>query len=461
MKTTITTSTPICAQCNLYTCRHKNTFQKRVQTLTINKASIEDGKGTIEADNASERAPAINIKYCGNCSASNGWNAIKCVKCKLPLGRQLVSSKQVVIPAEATPLLPSKQVFRWKAVSSGAYIRIYGDASVLSTDSSIVKIGWVYSEKDPDALLAQTIPIEQIKDIHSSTIDDIIWHIDDTKTYKTFIVPSKDDVLLASLPAGDVRCAYCSEVVVEKYLDQHYATHIKNFKPKPAITHKPAERQPDMRPDHRVIDLSRFRKDGTETVKEPIKAPSLKSREDFKFREIVDVSAASSCSADKRFSDVSATFWLNDKQSTYSGHQVGVGWGTSTDFQRIVVLITHDSVDDYYDVSVRLFKRGTYWTSDSIEDATPDKLCCDMPQAMKEIRKALLYFRISPIIALKRLVKMLRAEGDDLVEEIDEEGNLIEVSTSNHHGLMAELEKKQEASKDDDITEHWRGMMEM
>lgn len=429
------TSTPACMQCELYTCKHKNSMEQRVQTVNDN--------GDVEIVGRPIRTVSgiVPTKECSNCKTANGEHAIKCANCKLPL----------------IMALRSKEVFKWKSIGGSAWTRIYG--SITRVDSFFGKITWTYHGQFKDEDPLQTIRLDQIKDDKVGSFADVMWHIGTYKDYRNIISPNRgsETVLPAEPPlvSGDMKCAYCSQVIVEKYVDQHYTTHIKEFKPKQAIVHSAEQNTTSITVPHRIIDLTKFKK---EKDVEATKVPVLRKTEEFKFRDIVDISATSSCSKDKRFSDFAITLWLKEKVWTHNGSHMGAGWAASKEFMRILILLQHDSVDDYYDVSVQLIKRGTYYNSDTVEDRIPERLCCDMPQAMNEIRKALLYLSISPIAALKRFVKLLREE-DDLVFEIDEDGEIIEVSTSNHNGLLTDLDTKREEAKNDDMADNWEAWM--
>ena len=67
------TSTPACMQCELYTCKHKNSMEQRVQTVNDNG---DVGRPIMTVSDI------VPTKECSNCKTANGEHAIKCANCK-------------------------------------------------------------------------------------------------------------------------------------------------------------------------------------------------------------------------------------------------------------------------------------------------------------------------------------------------------------------------------------------
>jgi hypothetical protein len=236
-----------------------------------------------------------------------------------------------------------------------------------------------------------------------------------------------------------VHCNICKARVFIKYLDQHLKVHTHNFEPSSTtstaivkssgVTSSFSSRAND------VTSSSSY----TSTFKKPEEkpGPTLNKLEHYRFRELEQACCASSVSNDGRYSDFTIVFWEKDKPSvqstTYAG---GSTTYTTKDWERFSVHVVYDSAEDYYTITCKLLRRASYGTWDN-EDTIPDRVCFQ-EELIPEIKKALLFFRISPKDAYKHFLDLCK---EPLVTSYDEGGRAFITQTKNCDLLQERLKK--------------------
>jgi len=228
-----------------------------------------------------------------------------------------------------------------------------------------------------------------------------------------------------------VNCNICKAKVLVKYLDEHQKMHIGT---------------------HATRTIARDTTSSAITVYNPPKnekkdssKPKLSPIEQYKFRQIGDVCAASSMSQDGRYSDMTVILWMKESTAVTNTYYAG-GSSTSTykDWERLTVHVVYDSMEDYYTVTTKLLKRSSYATFDN-EENVPDRICLTPRELNEEIKRALLFFRISPKGAYKRFRKLFKQE---LKIDYDNKGRACIAQTENSEVLSERLKKSSFSSSD-------------
>jgi hypothetical protein len=288
---------------------------------------------------------------------------------------------------------------------------------------------------------------------------------------KNVVIPAPPKVPLIASPSGQivtsvnkslqtidiknewVHCNICSARVNVHYLDQHLKVHTHNYEPKNAsgFTTTPATTSTAIvRVPANVSNTSSSTTYRSDTTKSS--GPKLKSIECYKYRQLDNACAASSVSQNGRYSDFTIILW--GKEKTFVNNTVYVGGYSSTtskDWERFSVHVVYDSKENYYTVTCKLLRRSSYSTFDS-EDNIPDRICYQ-DELLSEIKRALLFFRISPRAAYKQFLKCIRGP---LVTEYDKTGRAIITQTKNCEELNERLKKT--SAYTGNGHGHWAGM---
>ena len=243
-----------------------------------------------------------------------------------------------------------------------------------------------------------------------------------------------------------VKCGYCDMDILKKYITAHLNVHINShtqIEVEPTKVEIRAEAAPIKTP-LQIAAASYL------TDKDDV---SLKAIERFHYRKIDNLSVSSSSTEDQSISDITVTVWLKERASAYNGSYAGGVWQSSTDAERVVIQTTYDATDEYYSVSVRLIKTNQYGYS--TEDAVPERLCFDATEIREEIKRALLFFKVPPRSVYKRFLKAIR--NDEFVVELDKNGRIEYVQTTNANDLLAKLKEKQSLANNkwDTNTHHY------
>ena len=231
-----------------------------------------------------------------------------------------------------------------------------------------------------------------------------------------------------------VHCNLCKARVCIIYLDNHLKVHTHDFEPS-SITSTAI-----VRTNHTgaASAISSSTSNVTSYKKpEEKKGPSLSKIESYKFRQLEQACAASSVSNDGRYSDFTVIFWEREKispQSTvYSGGNTSY---TSKDWERFSIHIVYDKLEDYYTITSKLLRRASYSSFDN-EDTIPDRICFQEELAT-ELKRALLFFRISPRSAYKHFRKLF---SQPLVTDYDNDGRALITQTKNCETLQERMKK--------------------
>jgi hypothetical protein len=227
-----------------------------------------------------------------------------------------------------------------------------------------------------------------------------------------------------------VSCNICNSRVKTEYLTKHLSMHTHNFTPdvKPmlqsaalaTIPYTPILPQPSIEKDKTRI-------------------PHLKAVENFKFRQLDSVCAASSLDQSGRFSDFTVSFFLKEKTSFVDNTWKGGGQYASKDIERFVVHIAYDSVEDYYLVVCKMVKRSQYTSYDN-EEPAPEHIC-NQDELLTDIKRSMLFFGIPPRTAYKMFRKLFKK--NSILVEYDKNDRACMSETSNSGELIKKLAPKE------------------
>ena len=171
--------------------------------------------------------------------------------------------------------------------------------------------------------------------------------------------------------------------------------------------------------------------------------PKLSPIEHFKFRKIDAACAASSMSKDSRYSDITVVLFLKEKTSVSSGYYSGTNTSsTYKDFERLSIHTVYDSLEEYYTTTIKLLKRSSFSSFDN-EENVPDRICLNAKELREEIKKAFLFFGISPKAAYKQFRKLFKQK---LVIDYDDDNRASVARTENCEELFERLNKKPDYS---------------
>lgn len=243
---------------------------------------------------------------------------------------------------------------------------------------------------------------------------------------RVLIPPTNKDNTIQKLNTETnwVNCSICKNKVLISYLDQHLKVHTRNYEPTP-ISNSTAI----VKVQHTITPITTINKPDTSK-------PKLEKKEHYKFRPLDQLCFASSTSKSGRYSDFTIIFWEQERPSVQTTSYMGGGSSYITkEWERFSIHIVYDSVEDYYTVSPKLLKRSGYSTYDS-EDTIPDRIC-SQEELFTEIKRALLFFKISPRTAYILFRKLMR---ENLV--ISYEDNKALVCQSKNCETLSERLKK-------------------
>lgn len=231
-----------------------------------------------------------------------------------------------------------------------------------------------------------------------------------------------------------VNCNICKAKVLVKYLDEHQKMHIGTYSSTSrAITREANGSLPSSTSSGAITVYS-----PPKTEKKDNNKPKLSPQEHYKYRATEVACAASTMSQDGRYSDITVIYWMRDKTGVTTTHYAG--GSTSTTYgvgERLSIHVVYDSVEDYYTVTTKLLKRSSYSSWDT-EENIPDRICLNAQELLEEIKRALLFFCISPKAAYKRFRKLFSQE---LKIEYDANGRACIVQTKNCDELFEKLKK--------------------
>jgi hypothetical protein len=177
--------------------------------------------------------------------------------------------------------------------------------------------------------------------------------------------------------------------------------------------------------------------------------PKFRPIERYKFRRFDNVCVSSSVSHDGRYSEFTLTLWQPEvKVESFSW----VGHSTSSykDLERFFIHIVHDTREDYYTITSKLLKRSAYTSYDMEESLIPDRIC-EQHEIMSEVKKILLFYKISPKITYKKFRKLFK---QGIVVECDANGSVITARSENSNDLAERLKKGPTTSSKTDDTDH-------
>lgn len=237
-----------------------------------------------------------------------------------------------------------------------------------------------------------------------------------------------------------VNCNFCQSKVHFDYLDAHIKVH--------------ADQAPRLARSTDIVVRSETPNKTNTTTQTPKKhEPKLEPIESYKFRKLDQFCAASSMSQDGRYSDFTIILWMKEHIGVSTTYYAGGGTTTTfKDWERFSIHIVYDSLEDYYTLTSKLLKRGSYSTWDT-EESAPDRICCTPKELQLEIKRALLFFRINPVIAYKGFRKLFKQE---LKIDYDANNRACIAQTKNCDDLADRLNKKQEYEPHN-THQHWGG----
>ena len=231
-------------------------------------------------------------------------------------------------------------------------------------------------------------------------------------------------------------CNLCNHRVLDNFLTQHIGKHIENRHIDDANT-----RVADFSPRTTYIlpkeDLTEVKIEEVRTFLEAMPPSKVKDVEIFSFRKIKEVSAISEASKDGRYSDFTLMVWFADGGTSYNASYVGGHisyFGKSS--ERLQVHLTYDSLERYYTISGKVYKKSSYSDHEMEEGTIPNRVC-DQDELMSEMRKIFLFFKLSPMLVYKHFLKILR-QGHSLISE---EGKPLQTITVNHTRILEEIKK--------------------
>ena len=245
---------------------------------------------------------------------------------------------------------------------------------------------------------------------------------------RILIVPPPPPVVDRTLQVIDVKkdwvtCNICSAQVCVKFLEQHLKVHIEIFQPKPSTAIVKAGAIPVVTTISNAVS------------KPEEKKPVLSAIERYKFRELEQACCTSSTSKDGRYSDFTIIFWEKGRpgivNTSYSGGNTAY---TTKEWERFSVHIVYDRIEDYFTISSKLLKRSGYSTYDN-EETCPDRICLQ-DEIFKEVKRSMLFFRISPRVAYRHFRKLFKQE---FVTEYDKSGHAVFTQSKNCETLQARL----------------------
>jgi hypothetical protein len=247
----------------------------------------------------------------------------------------------------------------------------------------------------------------------------------------TEAIPAKPSIIVDTKLVNFVACSICNCKVKIEYLTQHLSMHTHNFTPKV----KPMEQATALATIPHTPLLSRT----VETSKDKTRIPQLKAVENFKFRQLDSVCAASSADQSGRYSDFTVSFFIKEKTTFSDTTWKGGGQYATKDIERFVVHIAYDSVEDYYLVVCKMVKRSQYTSYDN-EEPAPEHICYQN-ELITDIKRTMLFFGIPPRTAYKMFRKLFKK--NSINTEYDKNDRACMSETSNSGELTKKLAPKE------------------
>lgn len=233
-----------------------------------------------------------------------------------------------------------------------------------------------------------------------------------------------------------VNCNYCNAKINSKYLDRHYnvCIELRNSKTSTAIVPIKTNTPSSL---HSSSTQSQSSFSPVHNKPTEIK-PKVSSLEPYKFKAIETACAASSVSNDGRYSDITVVLWLKEKTSVNTTYHSGGSTSTTCkDWDRLSIHVVYDSLEEYYTSTIKLLKRSSYSSWDN-EENVPDRICFDAAELRSEIKRACLFFCISPKVAYKKFRKLFKS---NLVIDYDADNKACIAQTENCAELFDRLKK--------------------
>jgi hypothetical protein len=227
-----------------------------------------------------------------------------------------------------------------------------------------------------------------------------------------------------------VNCNICKARVNVKYLDAHQKMHIG--------THSSTSRAIVPASSSATSSTGSITVYSSKNEKKDNSKPKLSPQEHYKFKHIEDACAASSMSQDGRYSDITVIYWMRDKPNVTTTYYAGGSSSSTYNVgERLSIHVVYDSLEDYYTVTTKLLKRSSYSSWDT-EENVPDRICGSPRELLEEIKRALLFFCISPKVAYKKFRKLFKQE---LKIDYDASGRACICQTKNCEELFEKLKK--------------------
>lgn len=270
---------------------------------------------------------------------------------------------------------------------------------------------------------------------------------------------SNNDTVIKTMNLTDekpsfVKCNLCGHEVVQHYLTRHIGMHIENKYIEEANVRVADSTVRSIATNFPVTkeELVEVKEEDVRNFLNAMPLSKVKDTEDFVFRKIKDVSAFSGTSKDGRYSDFTLLVWFSDITSTTTYNAGYVGghnsfYGKAS--ERIQVHLTYDSLENYFTVSGRSYKKLSYSDYETEEGSIPDRIC-DQEELLVEMRRIFLFFKVSPKAVYKRFLKTIRM-GHTMVNS---EGAEPQAVTTNHVAILEDLKKAKTSAKIHDSDEY-------
>ena len=239
-----------------------------------------------------------------------------------------------------------------------------------------------------------------------------------------------------------VPCNLCKSRIFSKYLDSHMKAHAYSSERRISTSSSLKEERSTsiVRLSDKPETSSSSQSSSWSSYTQEVKKPLVQSIEKYKFRNIDNVCIAATASKSNRYSDFTIVFWSDEIIRVNNSTYYGAGWqsNVSSDRQRLQLHVIYDSLEEYYTISCKLLSRSEYSSWDS-EDAIPERICTQN-ELLKEIKRALLFFKINPVKAYRMFRKELNKDFDI---DYDDSGKAIIVQSSSCEELSKLLKPKQ------------------
>jgi hypothetical protein len=227
-----------------------------------------------------------------------------------------------------------------------------------------------------------------------------------------------------------ITCNICKARVFSKYQTNHMKVHVQTYTPKMRVATQSTAIT-------RIPNTTESTTDYHHPATVVYQRPHLQPVEHFQYRQIEDVCISSSTNKTNRYSDITIVFWGKEFTTASSPSYAG---GTSSyvskDWERFQIHIAYDSLEEYYTIQSKLLKRSTYSTFDNEDVSVPDRIC-EQHELAREIKRSLLFFKISPRNAYKLVRRLFKGEQD--ISYKDDKAFLTQ--SSNCKALIERLSK--------------------